>query len=439
MAAATPREALGLPRVAGRRSVLAAAVIDSLGSGVFLPIAVVYFLRTTPLAITTVGLGLSVASALVVPLLPAAGWAVDRYGASRSVVAANALQMTGFLGYLWVGTFWQLVVSALLMAAGRRLFWTANGPLVALVAHTGERARWFALLRALRNGGFALGGALAALTLGLASQSAFHALVILNAASFLTAGLLMAVWSATSPAAAASRVTATRHPDATCAPAPAASRRRFALRGRSGYRDVFADRAFGLLLGANVLFVFCALVLDVLLTVYLTTILHRPAWLAGLLFTLSGVLVVATQTVTTRRTERHRPTRVLQLAAGLWAASFALLWALAAAPGRLVLPGLILAIACFTAAETLAMPTLNTLALSLAPAEYRGRYFAVQGLAWICPQAVAPAALTWLFEHGTAWPWIAVIIASGLSIAALARLHHRLPDATGPVEPSAPE
>jgi MFS family permease len=404
----------GLPNVAGRRSVLIASVIDSLGSGLFLPVALVYFVHTTPLRLTEVGVGLSVGSALVIPLVPITGWAVDRYGATGCVIVANALQMLGFLGYLRVSTLWQLVVFALAVATGQRLFWTANGAFVALVADAGEQARWFALLRAMRNGGFALGGALAALALGLASQTAYHALAVLNAVSFLAAGLLVAVWSRRSVRPQSKRV----------------HRVRLAPRGRSGYRAVFTDRAFVLLVSVNFLFVLCTLVLDVLLTVYVTSTLHRPAWLAGLLFTLSGVLVVASQTMVTLRTEHHPPARVLQLAGAFWAVSFALLWVLADSP-TFALPGLIVAIVFFTAAETLSMPTLNVVVVSLAPANQQGRYFAVQGLTWIGPQTVAPAAFTWLLDQGAEWPWITLIAACGLSFVILSRLQRVLPAGSG--------
>jgi Na+/melibiose symporter-like transporter len=240
-------------------------------------------------------------------------------------------------------------------------------------------------------------------------------LVVLNAASFLVAGLLVATWSRRSPQQRAQRVDHARR----------------VSRGGSSYRAVFADRAFMLLVSVNFLFVLCTLVLDVLLTVYVTSTLHRPAWLAGLLFSLSGVLVVATQTAVTVRTEHHSPTRVLQLAGGLWAVAFALLWILAESPPVAVLPGLVLAIVCFTAAETLSMPTLNVVVVSLAPTHQQGRYFAVQGLTWIGPQTIAPAAFIWLLDQGSAWPWITLIVACGLSFAILSRLQRALPVRSG--------
>lgn len=203
---------------------------------------------------------------------------------------------------------------ALAVAAGRRLFWTGNGAFVALIADDGERTRWFGLLRALRNGGFALGGGLAAAAAAVGTPSAYHLLVVGNAASFLLAGLLVARWwrNATTVDSRAPR---------TAYRGSGARRNRFGF----GYRAVLTDHPFMLLVTANFLFVLCGLVVDVLLTVYVTGALHRPAWFASLLFTLNGVLVVAAQTVVTRHTERHRPTRMLQLAAALWASALAVL------------------------------------------------------------------------------------------------------------------
>jgi Na+/melibiose symporter-like transporter len=433
MATASLRTVLGLPNVAGRRAALASAVIDSLGSGMFLPFAVIYFLRTTTLSLSSVGAGLSLGSLVVIGVVPLAGLAVDHFGPARAVVGASLLQAAGFLAYLWVATLGELVAAALVIAAGRRLFWTANGALVALLADPSERTRWFSLLRALRNGGFAAGGGIAAAAAAVDTPGAYHALVAGNAASFALAALLMTHWHRTT---ATTRV----QPPASSTDDRRASRhqRRRSMREGFGYRTVFTNRPFLLLLATNFGFVLCGLVIDFLLTVYTTSVLHRPAWLASLLFTLNGVLVVATQTILTRRIERHRPTGMLHLAATLWATAFLLLWAAAAMPTGAIVPSLILAVLLITAAEIVCMPLLNTLALSLAPAEQQGRYFAIQGLTWIGPQALAPALFTWLLAQGTAWPWITLLAVSAATTAILVTLRRALPTGADQPEPNPP-
>lgn len=98
-----------------------------------------------------------------------------------------------------------------------------------------------------------------------------------------------------------------------------------------------------------------------LLTVYLVRDLHRPAWLSGVLFSLSTALVTC-QTAVSRAAGRLRPVTVLRLAAGGWAVSFLLLWVLQAVPAAAVVPGAVTAIVTFTAAEMLQGPVLNALA-----------------------------------------------------------------------------
>lgn len=428
------RDRLGLPDTTGRGRLMAAAVIDSLGSGLFLPFAVLYFLATTRLSLGSVGLGLSAASVLVLPLVPVLGLAVDAFGAVAAIVASNIMQMAGFAAYLWTSSLWELILFALLVAAGRRLFWTANGALVRAAASPGDEQRWFGLLRALRNGGFGLGGALAAVMLGAGHEWAYHALAAGNAASFLAAALLIRSWAAQPRDSGQPRDPAQPRNTGTRPRRPARPRRaaRPGRPGRgataaAGYRAVLADRPFLLLTAVNFLVVLCSLVVDFLLAVYVTQVLHRPAWLAGALFAVNAIVVTGAQTLVTKRAERRRGTGVLRLAAAAWAASFLAMWFASTAPAPAVVPALAAGMICYTAAEMLAMPTINNLVLVLAPARMQGRYFAVQGLTWVGPQVLAPAGFAWLLGRGAQWPWIALLAACAAITGMLAVLRRILP------------
>ena len=118
---------------------------------------------------------------------------------------------------------------------------------------------------------------------------------------------------------------------------------------------------------------------------------------------------------------------MLHVSTALWAVALLVLWVLAVAPAVAVLPGLLVAILAVTGAEIVCMPILDSLVLALAPGEQRGRYFAVQGLTWVAPQAIASAAFVWLFTHGTAWPWITLIAACTANTGVLTRLRHIMP------------
>jgi MFS family permease len=412
------RERFGLPNVSGRRGLVAAIIIDSLGSGLFLPFAVLFFLNTTTIALSTIGLGLTVAALLALPTAPLIGILVDRIGPKRIIVCSSLLQAAGFASYLWVDRPWQLIGGALVINVGQNMFWTGNGALVALAADPDQRARWFAMFRVLRNAGIGLGALLAA-TLTLGGPAGYHSLVIGNAASFLVAAALTAAWRpATRPAA----------------PAPSAPTADPGPRGR-GYRAVLTDRPFALLILINSLFVLCTLVLTVVLSVYVTRVLHQGPWAASALFALATIMVVLTQTVVSRMSERRPTVRILRLAAVLWAGSFALLWGVMLVPSRAVIPALFVAVTVYTAAEVVYSPAMSVLVLSVSPPSSRGRYFGVHQLSWSIPSALAPAVFTALLAWNPHWLWVALILVCLLIVAALGRLARLLPstDTTAPL------
>ena len=177
------RDRLGLPSLSGHRSLAAALIIDSLGDGLFVPFGIVYFLHTTSLSLTVIGLSLSVAGFAAIGTVIPAGVLLDRLRPGPLVIAANLLSAVGFAGYLVVGQVWQLVVFALLAAVGSRLYWTANLALIGDAFADQERPRWFAFQRALRNTGFGLGGLLGAIAISTGSAVGYRALALVNAVS----------------------------------------------------------------------------------------------------------------------------------------------------------------------------------------------------------------------------------------------------------------
>ena len=87
---------LGFPSVGPHRRFVTAIAVDALGSGVFMPLSMLYFLAATPLSLLQVGLAISVASAIALPAGPLVGSLVDRLGAKHVLLAGNLLQAVGF-------------------------------------------------------------------------------------------------------------------------------------------------------------------------------------------------------------------------------------------------------------------------------------------------------------------------------------------------------
>ncbi|WNI16401.1 MFS transporter [Actinacidiphila sp. ITFR-21] len=424
----TRRERLGLPRARGAGPLLAAALVDSLGSGLFLPYALLYFLGTTGLPAPTVGLALSAAAALALPCSALFGPLVDRAGARRSVVLANLAQAAGFVGYMGAASAGQIVAFGFLVTAGQNLFWTANGVLVTTVSAPEDRVRWFSLLRVVRNVGTGVGALLASLIAAGAAGGPHpagavsavgavgavgaapiggRAVVVANAGSFLLAAAVLARWRPQPPPAAVSAGRPPREPPPAALPEPVRPPR------RPGYRQVLADRRFAALNAATVLFVLCLLGPPLILALYVTRTLDQPAWVAGAFIAGNTALVVAFQTPVTEALRPHRGTRLLHLAAVLFAASFALLWAAHAAdrPPWLAF-FLVAALFGYTAGEIVSSPVLTDLVATLAPADLRGRYFAVSQLCWSLAAVLAPGVLTRLTNAGTLALWGTLLVVS---------------------------
>lgn len=395
------QDRLGLPDTTGRRRLVGAHLVDSLGTGLLLAFTVLYFTRTTGLGVAAVGAAITLARLLALPTAILTGPLIDRFGARQAAACGNALSTVAYGGFLLAHQAWQIVLVCLLAQAGAVAYWTSSTGLVVLAAAGGgERTRWFALVQTLRNAGLGIGGALGSLVVAGGGTGGLRLLVLLNALSYAGATVLLARWRpAGAPGGPAT-------PDRPGAPA-------------GGYRRVLRDGRYVLLVGINLCSVFGSMIISMLLAVYLTEGLHQQAWVAGSLLVMNGVQVVLTQSVVARRLERFRPTRVLAAASLVNAVAFALFALMASAPGWAVLAGLHAAMFLFNAAETMATPFAEDLSVSLADPALRGRYLAVYQLSWNTGQALAPGLLTLLLVRGALWPWAFL---AALAVAAVPAL-----------------
>jgi MFS family permease len=178
---------LGFPPIGRHRRFVTAIAIDAVGSGVWMPVSMLYFLAVTPLSLVQVGLAMSIASLLTLPLTLVVGGVVDRYGAKRVLQLGNVLQAIGFAAYPFAHSLPVVVLVVAVAAAGRTAFWGSYAPMVAAISAAGEREKWFGFLGALRNSGFAVASFL--LLLGAGQVAAALAIgVVLVAAVVYTLG-----------------------------------------------------------------------------------------------------------------------------------------------------------------------------------------------------------------------------------------------------------
>ncbi|MGN6576085.1 MAG: hypothetical protein ACTHKG_10365 [Nocardioides sp.] len=111
------------------------------------------------------------------------------------------------------------------------------------------------------------------------------------------------------------------------------------------------------------------------------------------------------------------------------ATGFVLYAAAAARPSPLAaLAGLTAAMVVYTAGELLHAPIATALALAQAPPALRGRYMAVNQMAWALAGALAPAVFTTLLRwHLLATP-ILLVALDTLAVAALTAMARTAPE-----------
>ncbi|MET7284529.1 MFS transporter [Streptomyces sp. NPDC005573] len=407
------------PEVPGAWALPAAAAVNGIGTGMYVPFTLVFFRQVTGLPFTTVGAVLTVTGLLGLAALPLAGAAVDRYGARRVQYVLYGVRAAGFACYPFARSLAAFALVALVTAAADRAYPAAQQALLGEVARGAGRDRLQAAVRALQNAGYGAGALLASMVIAFAGPAGFTFTAWGNALTFALAALLLRPLKPVRPAGEGT-----------------------VRRTGAGYRLVLADRPFLMVTGANFLNALNYSSLTVLFPLFLVEWLHAPAALTGSAFTLNTVLCAAAGVSVGARVRRTgaRRTRAAALGGLLFAAAFALQIVLGTLrpEGTLLLGGaLTAAIVVHTAGELIHSPAAEVLAVSAAPDEARGRYMAAYQISWSLAKAVTPSLFTTLLAVDGRLPWAFLILTTATAAGLLLGVERRLPpEAVRPLPPA---
>ncbi|NRQ40741.1 MFS transporter [Nonomuraea sp. NN258] len=418
-----------LPSTNRTRAFLAAMFVDALGSGLYVPLTLLFITEVTGLPVTTVGLGVTVAATLGLAANPLAGVLIDRFGARRVLIGSYLVRATGFALYPLVHAFPLLIAIATMISAGDRAFYPASGTHVAALADGERRDRLYAWLATARNVAFGLGGLLSAGAVTLAGRTGFSLISLLNAASFALAALLLATTGRTTSTGDGTPALVAGGSGGSRAQARVAGGK-----GGGGYRRVLADRPFMRLVAAEQAFTLAHLILPVALPLYAVSVLGAPPALLGVLYTVNTLLVAAGQLPVRRLQRRSRRTHATALGGVVFVvacAGFAVLPLLPSGVART--SGLVVATLVFTLGELAHTAPSASLAAGSAPSALRGRYLAVHQMTWAVGAALSPAAFSALISAEPLLLWSGLSALLALACLALVRLSAQLPaDAVAP-------
>ncbi|HLX48734.1 MAG TPA: MFS transporter [Streptosporangiaceae bacterium] len=382
------------PRDPDQRRVLLASLADALGTGLFLPISVIYLTRIVGLSATRVGVGLTIAGVVAVLAAPSAGPLLDRFDARTIVLACFTVSALGFLAYLTVDSFPAFLAVAIVIQFAGRVERPATAVLALGIASSQDQAVALAWQQTVRNLGYGLGGMLAGLALLIPGRTPFDVLLVSNAASYLAAGLLVL-----------------RPPEVRPPAALPGTRRQ-----RPGYRQVARDRVYLGLAGLNTLVCLHDSVLIVAMPLWVSLRTAAPLPMPGLLFALNTILVVLLQVRVTRGISTSNGITRGYRAAAIGFALACVCFAVTAGSGRvLAIVLLLLAVSALTIGEVEVTAGEQFLSTELAPERFRGRYLSVYKTSMSVQQAIGPVLVTALLVHwGRAgWSVIALILVAG--------------------------
>jgi hypothetical protein len=374
-----------------QRRLLAASFTDALGTGLFLPLSVIYLTRIVGLSPARAGLGLTIAGFLAIAASPLSGTLLGRFDARMVVLGCFAASACGFLAYIAVGSFASFLGVAIVVQFASRMERPATAVLTLGVTPRAGQLDALAWQQSLRNLGYGAGGLLAALALLVHGKTPFVVLLAANAASYVVAGLLVLQLPAVPP------------------PEPRD-------RGGAGYREVVHDRAYVGLALLNVIMALHDSLLLVAMPLWIVTRTKAPLPLTGLLFALNTVLVVLLQVRATRNiAARGGITRSYRTAAVSFVLACTAFALAAGAPAAAATVLLVFALGALTSAEMVTSAGGWFLSVNLAPARGRERYLSVFKTSMAVQQAAGPVLVTTALTGWGRLGWLALasLLAAG--------------------------
>jgi MFS family permease len=334
----------------------------------FMAAAVIFFVRSIGLTNNQVGTGLTIAGLFSLVTSVPMGALSDHVGAKRMMVIMQYWRAACFLALTVCNSLLLFIIIASAASMSENVTGALTQALVPEVVGEEHRVRTLALVRSVRNIGFALGALLAAPLTGAGSRSALKVIVVLNALSFIVAGILLA------------RLKVAAH--RTAPPSAGIGGPLKALRG-------FRDWRYVALTGLNVVFSLHLTLLVIVIPLWIITATRAPALIISVLLLVNTVMAVLLQMRLSRPAQTVPGSKRVMTLAGLAlaacsltmiAASLTSVWA--------AVPLLLLGMVFMSLGEIWQSAAAWTLSYTFAPAAQRIQYLTIFGISGLLAQDV---------------------------------------------------
>jgi len=373
---------------------LAGALFNALGSGLTLPILIVYLNQVREFSLTSASLILSWMAITGLALSPISGHLVDKFGPRRIMLIAILIEAVAVLAWAFVDTVSDALLVGALSSLGNAAIWPTQTTMMARMVSEDFRPKFFGLQFMMLNLGLGLGGVVSSFIVEINDPASFTRLFALDAVTFLVFyGFILTLRGTGGPL----------------------KKTQIEIENDGGYRQVIADRSFMRLAAAKLLlltFGYASLDagLPTLLTLYgdLTVKALGPIWAVN-----TGVIVLGQIFVINRLDGRSR-VRLMFGISLIWSVAWIIIGLSVSLDPKSTFALAAIGVGIFALGEMVWSTVGPTLTNELAPENMRGRYNSIDGLMWVFAEAMGPALSGIMLQYQLVTIWIAIIVTGQL-------------------------
>lgn len=373
---------------------LAGALFNSLGSGLTLPILIVYLNQVRGFSLTAASLILSWMAITGLAFSPISGHLVDKFGPRRIMLIAILIEALATVSWAFVNSISDALLVGALSALGHAAIWPTQTTMMARMVSKEFRPKFFGLQFMMLNLGLGLGGMFSSLIVSVDDPASFTRLYVLDAMTYLIFfGFIYTLRGI------GGQIEKTQSE----------------IDNDGGYRQVIADHVFMRLAVAKLLLVTFGYAsldagLPTLLTLFgeLSVKALGPIWAVN-----TGVIVLGQIFVINRLNGRSR----IQLMAAIsliWSGAWVVIGISVSLDPTATFALAAIGVGIFALGEMIWSSVGPTLTNELAPEHMRGRYNSVDGLIWVFAGAIGPALSGLMLQYELIAIWIGIIVTGQL-------------------------
>lgn len=383
------------------RWLLSTVAIQTLGRGLTLPFTIIYLHEVRGFDLGFAGALMSLIAITGLVVTGPGGTLIDRIGAKRVLIVGLLAMIAGCVLLAFATHPAVATIAVMLIGVNFGVSWPGFNALIAAVVDGEVRQQYFGVNFALVNLGIGVGGVIGGFFVNVDDPGTFTAIFLVDALSCLIPlGLLLGPLR-----------NVRTHSEESDGEAKS-----------GGYREILRRPAVLWLTLLTFISVFIGYgQMEAGFPAFARQVSGVSTQVVGFAFAVNTAVIVLLQFAVLKLINGRRRTRVMQVMALIWAASWIILGATGFLPGTLAAAiGVIAYMGVFAFGETMLQPTVPAIYNDLASDRTRGRYNAINAAAFQGGAITGPLVAGVMLGEGLGGWFIGVMVAGALIVCLLA-------------------